>query len=125
MQQAVSRGVPVVSEIELFAWGVRQITPQAKIIAITGSNGKTTTTALVGALCSAAGRRASVAGNIGPSALDALMAAIDANELPEIWVLELSSFQLETTHSLKWCSTATTIAVSLPGAVGAGWSVSG
>lgn len=111
VQQAVSRGVPVVSEIELFAWGVRQITPQAKIIAITGSNGKTTTTALVGALCSAAGRRASVAGNIGPSALDALMAAIDANELPEIWVLELSSFQLETTHSLK-ASAATLLNVS-------------
>lgn len=111
MQQAVSRGVPVVSEIELFAWGVRQITPQAKIIAITGSNGKTTTTALVGALCSAAGRRASVAGNIGPSALDALMAAIDANELPEIWVLELSSFQLETTHSLQ-ANAATLLNVS-------------
>ncbi|MBK9027646.1 MAG: UDP-N-acetylmuramoyl-L-alanine--D-glutamate ligase [Propionivibrio sp.] len=111
VQQAVSRGVPVVSEIELFAWGVRQITPQAKIIAITGSNGKTTTTALVGALCSAAGRRAGVAGNIGPSALDALMAAIDANELPEIWVLELSSFQLETTHSLK-ASAATLLNVS-------------
>ena len=111
VQQAVSRGVPVVSEIELFAWGVRQITPQAKIIAITGSNGKTTTTALVGALCSAAGRRAGVAGNIGPSALDALMAAIDARELPEIWVLELSSFQLETTHSLK-ASAATLLNVS-------------
>ena len=111
VQQAVSRGVPVVSEIELFAWGVRQITPQAKIIAITGSNGKTTTTALVGALCSAAGRRAGVAGNIGPSALDALMAAIDARELPEIWVLELSSFQLETTHSLQ-ANAATLLNVS-------------
>jgi UDP-N-acetylmuramoylalanine--D-glutamate ligase len=70
------------------------------VIAITGSNGKTTTTALVGALCRAAGRRTAVAGNIGPAALDALMSAIDGRNLPELWVLELSSFQLETTHSL-------------------------
>lgn len=111
VQQALARGVPVVSEIEIFVWGVRQITPQVQIIAITGSNGKTTTTALAGALCAASGRRASVAGNIGPSALDALMAAIDADELPEIWVLELSSFQLETTHSLN-ANAATLLNVS-------------
>lgn len=111
VQQAMARGVPVVSEIELFAWGVRQIRPRAKIIAITGSNGKTTTTALVGVLCAAAGRPATVAGNISPSALDALMAAIDTNALPEIWVLELSSFQLETTHSLN-ANAATLLNVS-------------
>jgi UDP-N-acetylmuramoylalanine--D-glutamate ligase len=89
----------VVSEIELFAWGLRQ-TPQARVIAITGSNGKTTTTALTGALCRAAGRRTAVAGNISPAALDALMSAIDGNDLPAVWVLELSSFQLEATHTL-------------------------
>lgn len=111
IQQATARGVPVVSEIELFAWGARWLTPQAKIIAITGSNGKTTTTALVGALCAAAGWRATVAGNIGPSALDALMAAIDNDALPEIWVLELSSFQLEATHTLN-ASAATLLNVS-------------
>ncbi|WP_301102892.1 UDP-N-acetylmuramoyl-L-alanine--D-glutamate ligase [Propionivibrio sp.] len=111
VQTAVARGVPLVSEIELFAWGVRALTPQAKIIAITGSNGKTTTTALTGALCLAAGRRAVVAGNIGPAALDALMAAIDGDALPEIWVLELSSFQLETTHSLH-ADAATVLNVS-------------
>jgi UDP-N-acetylmuramoylalanine--D-glutamate ligase len=99
VQAAMARGVPVVSEIELFAWAVRDCTPTARLIAITGSNGKTTTTALTGALCRAAGRRTAVAGNIGPAALDALMVAIDGNALPEIWVLELSSFQLETTHT--------------------------
>jgi UDP-N-acetylmuramoylalanine--D-glutamate ligase len=101
VQAALAAGVPVVSEIELFAWGVRRLTPAAKIVAITGSNGKTTTTALAGALALAAGRKAAVAGNISPAALDALMAAIDTDALPELWVLELSSFQLETTHHLK------------------------
>lgn len=100
VQAAVARDVPLVSEIELFAWGIRALTPRAKVIAITGSNGKTTTTALTGALCRAAGRRTAVAGNIGPAALDALMSAIDGKHLPEMWVLELSSFQLETTHTL-------------------------
>jgi UDP-N-acetylmuramoylalanine--D-glutamate ligase len=100
LQDAVAHAIPLVSEIELFAWAVRRLTPQAALIAITGSNGKTTTTALVGALCRAAGRRTTVAGNIGPAALDALMTAIDGDDLPAVWVLELSSFQLETTHTL-------------------------
>lgn len=111
IQTAVAHGVPLVSEIELFAWGMRALTPQARVIAISGSNGKTTTTALVGALCAAAGRRTVVAGNIGPAALDALMEAIDAGSLPEIWVLELSSFQLETTHTLN-ADAATVLNVS-------------
>jgi UDP-N-acetylmuramoylalanine--D-glutamate ligase len=101
VQAAIARGVPVVSEIELFAWAVRRLTPAAKIVAITGSNGKTTTTALAAALAQAAGRKAVAAGNISPAALDALMAAIDSNSLPDLWVLELSSFQLETTHHLN------------------------
>lgn len=101
VQAAAVRGVPVVSEIELFAWAVRRLTPTAKIVAISGSNGKTTTTAMAGALALAAGRRTAVAGNISPAALDALMSAIDCGELPELWVLELSSFQLETTHGLN------------------------
>ncbi|WP_374680732.1 UDP-N-acetylmuramoyl-L-alanine--D-glutamate ligase [Accumulibacter sp.] len=100
VKDAVARGVPLVSEIELFAWAVHRLAPQAALIAITGSNGKTTTTALVGALCRAAGRRTQVAGNISPAALDALLSAIDSGDLPAVWVLELSSFQLETTHTL-------------------------
>ncbi len=111
VQAALARGVPVVSEIELFAWGVRRATPGARIVAITGSNGKTTTTALTGALCAAAGLRTGVAGNISPAALAALMAAEDAGTLPEVWVLELSSFQLETTHTLN-ADAATVLNVS-------------
>lgn len=97
---AVAHGLPIVSEIELFAWGVRQCAPRSKIVAITGSNGKTTTTALTAHLLSAAGIPAVACGNISPSALDVLMQALDADRLPAVWVLELSSFQLETTHSL-------------------------
>ena len=55
VRAAVARGVSVVSEIELFAWGVRQLTPLAKVIAITGSNGKTTTTTLAAYLLKASG----------------------------------------------------------------------
>ena len=100
VQAAKGRGVPVVSEIELFAWAINAQSPRPKVIAITGSNGKTTTTALTGHMCQWAGKKVAVAGNIGPAALDALMAAQDQGALPEVWVLELSSFQLETTDSL-------------------------
>jgi UDP-N-acetylmuramoylalanine--D-glutamate ligase len=110
---ALSPGVPkatpeiaavsdkLVSEIELFAAGVREQVPGSQIIGITGSNGKTTTTALAAHLLNGAGVPAIACGNISPSALDALMDAQDAGLLPEVWVVELSSFQLETTHHLK------------------------
>ena len=100
VQAAIARGVMLVSEVELFAWGVRERSPAAKIVAITGSIGKTTTTALTAHLLNAAGVPAVACGNISPSALDALMSAIDDDKLPAVWVLELSSFQLETTHTL-------------------------
>ena len=103
--------VPVVSEIELFAAGVREQVPGSKIIAITGSNGKTTTTALTAHLLNGAGVPASACGNISPSALDALMDALDSGNLPQVWVLELSSFQLETTFHLK-ADAATVLNVS-------------
>ncbi|MDR2186641.1 MAG: UDP-N-acetylmuramoyl-L-alanine--D-glutamate ligase [Azonexus sp.] len=93
--------VPVVSEIELFATGVRALMPTAKILAITGSNGKTTTTALTAHLLGGVGLPAVACGNISPSALDALMTALDGGVWPAVWVLELSSFQLETTHHLN------------------------
>ncbi len=110
---ALSPGVPkatpeiaavadkLVSEIELFAAGVREQVPGSQIVAITGSNGKTTTTALTAHLLNGAGVPAIACGNISPSALDALMDAQDAGMLPQVWVLELSSFQLETTHHLN------------------------
>ena len=101
--EARARGIPVVGEIELFAQGLRDlgVREKTKIIAITGTNGKTTTTALAGHLCRSAGRDAEVAGNISPAALDALMSRLDRGQLPEIWVLELSSFQLESTETLN------------------------
>lgn len=100
---AARRGIPVVGEIELFAGALREhgLREACRVIAITGTNGKTTTTAMAGAMCRAAGKVTAVAGNIGPAALSALMACLDAGKLPEIWVLELSSFQLETTVSLE------------------------
>ncbi|MEI7784602.1 MAG: UDP-N-acetylmuramoyl-L-alanine--D-glutamate ligase [Betaproteobacteria bacterium] len=66
-----------------------------KVLAITGTNGKTTVTSLTGLLVERAGRSVAVAGNIGPTLLDTLTAALDADRLPEVWVLELSSFQLD------------------------------
>lgn len=92
IQQALDAGVPVVGDVELF--GLYR-SETAKVIAITGSNGKTTVTSLVGEMCKAAGLKTIVAGNIGLPVLDALMM-----ETPDVYVLELSSFQLETTSNL-------------------------
>lgn len=65
------------------------------VLAITGTNGKTTVTSLTGQLVAHAGKTVAVAGNIGPSLLDTLSAHLDADTLPDVWVLELSSFQLD------------------------------
>ena len=89
--QAIAQGVPCIGDVELF---VREA--KAPIIAITGSNGKTTVTTLVGQLLTDAGFRVEVCGNIGTPVLDTLNRAT-----PDFYVLELSSFQLETTYSLK------------------------
>jgi UDP-N-acetylmuramoylalanine--D-glutamate ligase len=92
IQSAIQRGVSVVGDVELFA----QYRPtSAKVIAITGANGKTTVTTLVGEICKAAGLKTIVAGNIGLPVLDTL-----SMETPDVYVLELSSFQLETTSNL-------------------------
>ena len=72
-----------------------------KVLAVTGSNGKSTVTAMTGAVCRAAGHRTVVAGNIGTPVLDALTAIEDGAAAPEVFVLELSSFQLESTASLE------------------------
>ena len=96
IQTALARGTPVIGDVELFAL---YKPAHAKVIAITGSNGKTTVTTLVGEMCKAAGLKAVVAGNIGLPVLDALATA-EQGEVPDVYVLELSSFQLETTHSL-------------------------
>ncbi len=102
VRQAVKRGVPVVGDIELFALALKSFnTPRPKILAITGSNGKTTVAAMVGAMVRKAGWDTEVAGNIGPAVLDALIQRLDSGKLPQSWVLEVSSFQLESTQSLN------------------------
>jgi UDP-N-acetylmuramoylalanine--D-glutamate ligase len=99
VQRAMERGIPVVGDVELFA---QDITGSgARVIAITGSNGKSTVTSLVGHLCAGAGVDTVIAGNIGLPVLDALTGREQSGKTPGVWVLELSSFQLETTHSLQ------------------------
>jgi UDP-N-acetylmuramoylalanine--D-glutamate ligase len=111
VQRAIARGIPVVGDIELFA---QQLTTNGyrlttKILAITGSNGKTTVTSMVGEMCREAGLDTEVAGNISPAVLDVLLQRNGSH--PEVWVLELSSFQLETLSSLH-ANAATVLNVS-------------
>ncbi|HTI16055.1 MAG TPA: Mur ligase family protein, partial [Trinickia sp.] len=104
LASARERGIPVWGELELFAQALAHLGESGyapKVVAITGTNGKTTTTSLTGLLCKRAGKRVAVAGNIGPTMLDTLAEAIDATDLPEVWVLELSSFQLETVQTFE------------------------
>ena len=72
-----------------------------KVLAVTGTNGKTTVTALTGQLIERAGKSVAVAGNIGPSLLDTLTERLDSGDLPEVWVLELSSFQLHAAEGFE------------------------
>ncbi len=105
--EAGVRGIPVWSEIELFAQALAALKQERgyapKLIAITGTNGKTTVTSLTGLLCRRAGLTTRVAGNISPAALDVLREVLDAggDALPRAWILELSSFQLHATFSLR------------------------
>jgi len=98
VQRAIAAGTPVAGDIELFAQALAE--PRPQIIAVTGTNGKSTVTSLAGAMARAAGADCEVAGNIGPAVLDALIRREDAGRAASLWVLELSSFQLETTSSL-------------------------
>lgn len=102
---AEAKAVPVWGEIELFARALAGLQARQgyapKVLAITGTNGKTTTTCLTGLLCERAGKTVAIAGNISPAALDKLAECQEADRWPEVWVLELSSFQLATTYSLQ------------------------
>ena len=97
-------GVPLVGEIEVFARALARLRQerdyQPRLIGVTGTNGKTTTTSLAGRMVHACGRDVAVAGNIAPCALDVLAERVQSARLPDVWVLELSSFQLQTTASL-------------------------
>jgi UDP-N-acetylmuramoylalanine--D-glutamate ligase len=98
IRAAVDGGAELVGDVELFA---RALPPAQKVLAITGTNGKTTVTALTGALTRAAGLATIVAGNIGDAVLDVLLPFESGERWPDAFVLELSSYQLETTASLK------------------------
>ncbi len=100
LQQAAARGVKLSGDIELFARNAK-----APIIAISGSNAKSTVTTLVGEMAVAAGKRVAVGGNLGTPALDLLSDDV------ELYVMELSSFQLETTDQLN-AEVATVLNVS-------------
>jgi UDP-N-acetylmuramoylalanine--D-glutamate ligase len=107
---AAQRNLPVLGEIDLFEWAIHHAAHASsnsnagpelelplelpKILAITGTNGKTTTTQMTAALLRRAGFDTQEAGNISPSLLDAVMAREDESRFPQVWVLELSSFQL-------------------------------
>lgn len=86
-------------ELDLYAMALQALRASRgyapAVLAITGTNGKTTVTSLTGQLVAHAGKTVAVAGNIGPTLLDTLAAHLDADTLPEVWVLELSSFQLD------------------------------
>jgi len=100
---AAQHDIEVIGEIELFARALRDLAQHdytPKLLAVTGTNGKTTVVSMARQMAVASGFTARAAGNIGPAALAALLDACDQQELPEVWVLELSSFQLESTHSL-------------------------
>ena len=92
-------GLPVGGELDLFAHALSALQQQhgyaPKVLAITGTNGKTTVTSLTSQLLQHAGYSVAMAGNIGPTLLDTLSAHIHADDLPQAWVLELSSFQLD------------------------------
>ncbi len=120
LAKAQESQIEVWSEIEFFARAIAAMERQTQseeiqykpsILAITGTNGKTTTTALTGLLCERAGKKVAVAGNISPAVLDKLVSCLEQadqiSDMPNIWVLELSSFQLVYTHTLN--ATAATV----------------
>ena len=90
LESARKSGIDVVSDIELFAQEAR-----APIVAVTGSNGKSTVTTLLALMCDAAGKMALAGANLGQPALDLLQ-----QDTPDFFLLELSSFQLQRTNSL-------------------------
>lgn len=106
LQKATEQGTAVDSELDLFADALAALARERaylpQVVGITGTNGKTTTTRMVECLARFAGKHAVAAGNISPAAMDALREQLDANDLPDVWVLELSSFQLHWTKRLKF-----------------------
>ncbi|MGV3469764.1 UDP-N-acetylmuramoyl-L-alanine--D-glutamate ligase [Limnobacter sp.] len=106
LAHAAEHSTSVDSELDLFADALQALQQsrnyKPQVVGITGTNGKTTTTRMVECLAQFAGKKALAAGNISPAALDALREQLEADDLPEVWVLELSSFQLHWTKRLKF-----------------------
>ena len=102
---AMARGMVVGNELSLFAQALADLKEASgyapQVMGITGTNGKTTVTSLAGQLVQRAGKSVAVAGNIGPTLLDTLTEKMDADALPEVWVLELSSFQLDSVKNFE------------------------
>ena len=105
VSQAKQRAVHIGNELTLFNLALVDLKESTDykphVLAITGTNGKTTVTSLVGKLVACANMTVAVAGNIGPSLLDTLSSKIDSAELPQAWVLELSSFQLNDANGFE------------------------
>lgn len=108
---ANKKGIVIEGELTVFLESLEELklskNYHPKLLAITGTNGKTTVTALTGKLVERAGLTVAVAGNIGPSLLDELGNKLENNYFPAVWVLEVSSFQL---HEIK-CFNSTAAAV--------------
>lgn len=105
VSQAKQRAIHIGNELTLFNLALVDLKESTgykpHVLAITGTNGKTTVTSLVGKLVACANMTVAVAGNIGPSLLDTLSSKIDSAELPQAWVLELSSFQLNDANGFE------------------------
>ena len=102
--RAREKGIAIAGELDLFIQALAELAEggyRPRLVAITGTNGKTTTTALAAHLFAACGRSVRAAGNIGPALLAALGEAIASDALPDIWVLELSSFQLAASQGFE------------------------
>ena len=105
LEAARAKGLRVSGELDLFEQALEGLKRDSgyapQVLAITGTNGKTTTTALTALLVERTGRSVVAAGNIGPTMLDTLAAHLDAGTLPQVWVLELSSFQLHDAQGFE------------------------
>ena len=102
---ASASGVSSGGELDLYSMALKALRSAhgygPALLAVTGTNGKTTVTALTAHTVAHAGRTVAMAGNIGPTLLDTLAAHIDAGTLPQVWVLELSSFQLDSCNGFE------------------------
>ena len=105
LSAARAGSIPSSNELSLFSEALAGLKAERgyapRVIGITGTNGKTTVTALTGKLVFDAGKSVAVAGNIGPTLLETLASRIDHDDLPEVWVLELSSFQLDGVENFE------------------------